>query len=231
MKAKPGISFVFIHVPRTAGTTFKKMLKNCGYSGKGDNKELQNCRKRFQFNARKFPDKFRYKTHVNELRKSRMIQGHTPVAKYYPLLKDTHKFITILRDPIERTISQYDWWISRGYGRAADIGGVYRQRVLSGQMSVVDLAREMPNAYEILVGNDLNIYNWIGIQEDFENSLQRFSETFGIKIPKYKQWNVKGKNYKVRNPTKVSDQHREIMRGYLEPDYKIYNEAIKLWKS
>lgn len=218
--------FVFIHVPRTAGTTFKKMMRSLGYKLKADNSELDNCARYFIRKASFMP--FRYKMSLDEMKKARFINGHTPLAKYYPLLKDTHKFITWVRDPVERTVSQWNWWRARGF-RRADIGGKIRWSVCNNTMSVVQLAKAMPDVYRLLIGENLEIYDWIGIQEDFKGSLKRFEDTFGIKIPEYENWNVKGKNYTVKGAAVISEKDKKNMCKYLEADYKIYDRAREMY--
>jgi hypothetical protein len=216
--------FVFIHVPRTAGTTFKKMLRDLGYKSKGDNAELHNLRMVVNKGAKKIQP-FTYTKDIETLRNKKLIQGHTLLAKYYPLLKDTHKFITWLRDPVERTISQYDWWRWRG-PRGGDIGGHLRIVASEKRISVVQLSERMRNIFTLMLGNDLSVFDFIGIQEHFDDSLQRFADTFGFEIPEYEDWNVKGKNYKPKKPIKVTEAMRKRMMSHHKKDYKLYNEAL-----
>jgi hypothetical protein len=227
VKAREDLKFVFIHIPRTAGTTFKKMLRSVGVRGKGDNKELKNLREMFTGKKRLSPFRYPFELEVYKENK-KLIQGHTPLAKYYPMLKDSHKFITWVRDPVERMISQWEWWVSRGY-RGGDIGGVWRKQVCDGRLSVVDLCRKMPNTYRVMLGKDLSVFDWIGVQEDFTGSLEKFADVFGITIPEYDSWNVKGKNYKVKRRALVNDDVKEQMRKLLKSDYKVYYEACERW--
>ena len=217
--------FVFIHIPRTAGTTFKKMLRNCGYRGKGDNTELENLREMFTGKRKLSP--FTYPWTLEEYRVyKKLIQGHTPLAKYYPMLQESHKFITWVRDPVERMVSQYNWWIARGY-KGGDIGGVWRRKVCARQLSIVDLCKKMPNTYRVMLGDDLSVFDWIGVQEDFAGSLERFGNVFGITIPEYEDWNVRGEAYRTK--FKVANKIRDKMRKYLQSDYKVYEEVLKLY--
>ena len=221
------LKFVFIHVPRTAGTTFKKMLRNCGFRSKGDNKELQNLRE--MFTGKKKLSRFTYPWTLEEYQIfKKLVQGHTPVAKYYPMLRESHKFITWVRDPVDRMISQWEWWVARGY-RGGDIGGVWRKQVCAGRMDITELCRKMPNTYRIMFGKDLSVFDWIGNQEEFDDSLYKFGQTFGITIPEYDSWNVKGKNYKIKRRALVNDKKREEMKQILKSDYKVYYEALERW--
>lgn len=228
LMAKTKHKFVFIHVPRTAGTTFKKMLRSVGVRGKGDNKELKNLREMFTGKKKLGPFRYPFELEVYKENK-KLIQGHTPLAKWYPMLADTHKFITWVRDPVERMISQWEWWVARGPG-GADIGGIWRQKVCSGRLTVLELCKKMPNTYRIMLGKDLSVFDWIGIQEDFNGSLETFSDVFGITIPEYEDWNVKGKNYKIKRRALVNDDIRAEMTKILKSDYDVYYEAKERWQ-
>lgn len=220
------LKFVFIHVPRTAGTTFKKMLRDLDYRAKGDNNELNNLRSVINRGAERLQP-FTYAHDVEALKKAKLIQGHTPLMKYYPLLKDTHKFITWMRDPVERTISQYDWWRHRG-PRGGDIGGHIRIATSQKRMTVMQLSEKMRNVFTLMLGDDLSVFDFIGIQEHFDDSLQRFADTFGFEIPEYIDWNVKGKNYKPKKPTKLNAVQLQKMMKNHGKDYKLYKQALKI---
>src|SRR5688572_10793729 len=104
---------VFIHIPKTAGTTLRNILRsNATYSAK-----LGNVFKG-KGGRHEEPD---YEEKVARMRSDvrvRFFYGHTPfaVAAYMPPEWEPN-FITFLRDPVERAISHY-------YAMVADVARV-----------------------------------------------------------------------------------------------------------
>jgi len=201
MRNEQNLKFVFVHIPRTAGTTFKRMLRDIGFAGKADNTELLNIDGNREF-SRKMSGK--------------LIQGHFPVRKYLDM--KGYKYITILRDPVDRLVSQYYWYKMRGIRGNCIVSKDVRRRICSGDMDLLSFAKLMSGLYRKMLGSNMNLYSWIGIQEKFNESLREFENTFGIRIPKrIKNWNITEKK-KIEGRARIAK--------ILSDDYKIYNEVL-----
>lgn len=218
------MKFVIVHVPRTAGTTLNRILKRQGFPGNADNKELPNVRQALK--TRKFNQEWRKTKNT----KRKLIYGHFPLDKYYPLLKDTHKFVTFVRDPVDRVISHYQWLKHRGPSHSCIIDHETRSLLIRDKLSLTGFSMRVSNPSTLLLGDDLSIFDFVGITEYFEDSLLRFSKTFDIKVPKeYKNWNVKGIDYKA-NELVVSDKEKKKIRDHQHLDYKQYYKVLKIYE-
>ena len=84
---------VFIHIPRTGGTSLHEMLTN-KITGQ------RPCPARFYFDLRLYSRE--------ELQKYNLFSGHFGVEDCH--LIDQPRYITLLRDPVDRVISLYTLW-------------------------------------------------------------------------------------------------------------------------
>src|SRR5262245_45770063 len=103
---------VFIHIPKTAGTTLQQVLR----SNSMHFARLANVFKGGGGRAKE-PDYERMVANARSNPRARYFWGHTPfaIASYMPDEWDT-QFITFLRDPVDRAISQYYGMIHRVNG-------------------------------------------------------------------------------------------------------------------
>ncbi len=215
---------IIVHVPRTAGTTLNRILRAVGINGTADSKELPNVREALK--TRKFSQPYRYSK--DKLTKDKLIYGHFPLNKYYPLLKDTHKFVTFVRDPVERVVSHYQWLKYRGPDHGCIADHETRSLLIRDKLSLRAFSMRIPNPSTLLLGDDLSIFDFVGITEHFDDSLLRLSKTFDIELPEeWRNWNVKGIDYKASNLI-VSDSDRKKIRNHQHLDYKQYYEALNI---
>jgi hypothetical protein len=115
LSAEPRV--VFIHVPKTAGTTLRAIMRsNASHSARLGNVFKGGGGRVVE------PD---YERMVAKMRDvnvdARFFWGHTPfaVASYMPAEWETN-FVTFLRDPVERAISQYYGMVARLEGGDPD---------------------------------------------------------------------------------------------------------------
>jgi len=109
---------VFIHIPKTAGTTLHGIMR----SNASQSARLGNV---FKGGGGRVvePDYERMVAKMRDVNAdARFFWGHTPfaVASYIPAQWETH-FITFLRDPVERAISQYYGIAARFEGRVPGV--------------------------------------------------------------------------------------------------------------
>ena len=128
------------------------------------------------------------------------IIGHFPLSKYQHLKKDGWKFITWLRDPVERLISI---WSKRGQGMAN---------------SIEELSIILSNSYGIYLDYDLDILDFVGLTETYEKSLKGMERVLGVDTTWYGKKNITPKKLVI------TDEEREIVRENLKSDYEVYNK-------
>lgn len=166
------------------------------------------------------------------------ISGHFSFSdKAYQHFSDTYKYITILRDPVKRWISQYffDRYRTHGSSRRIDvdlptfiyskrggshgyqyvqmIGGLYPSDDYTSQQTI-ERAKENLHKFEI-----------VGCLEHLEDFLDQFEHRFGVKlkVPK-KNPNPKPQAYIQSMITKeIEEQIIEIC----QPDLEVYQYAVE----
>lgn len=204
---------ISIHIPKTAGTSFLHVLSTIY----GD-KLIQDYEERPispEYQLKKFglnpfqPFNFRL---YGQLLTKQCIHGHFQFAKYAAL--PTAKFITWLRDPVARTLSHYYYW-----QRNPDPLNALCVHMHTNQLSLLDFAKLKPmrnlQGY-FLSHKPLNKFLFVGIMENFEESLQRFNAIFSHDFSPNLRLNANPSDYDVESSIleKIRDINLEDMHLY-----------------
>jgi len=191
---------LFIHIPKTAGTTFTAVLDR-------------------QFEAEEICPAYYWRELLQiprrELLGYSLIRGHFDYS-VTELLRDV-RVITMLRDPVARTLSHYRYMASLDHHPLRE---VYAALPLPDVLEDPELSRNMANLQTALIGRDSDleqmrrqlaqeappIYPWenrpgarspslararerlstvafVGLQERFDDSLMLLADTFGWSPP------------------------------------------------
>ena len=225
-------TLIYLHIPKTGGSTFHTILRR-NYPGKStynvfassyDNPEVAS------FMA----------LGKEQKAKIRLLKGHMPFG-LHESLPNKSAYITFLRDPIERVISQY-YYVKKSETHE------HHREVHVGKMSISDFVecgiitgmnngqcRFLTGAVKRRPYNDseglfeeakLNIdshFSWVGITERFDESILTLQESIGWQyLPVYIKQNVS----KIRKKaTQFSNQELDVIRTYNSEDIKIYEYA------
>jgi hypothetical protein len=134
------------------------------------------------------------------------ILGHFRMNKYEEL---GWPFVTFVRDPIERVISQY-----------------FYHKGLLGNIPLREFVKLFPNHMAYMIGKDLSKLEFVGITEKYEESVARFKKQFEIKKP-----SKPTKRRRVnKRKKKVSEEDRRFIAKYNQTDIKLYKKALKRFK-
>jgi len=193
---------VFIHIPHTGGTTMRYILGKI-YKLGWDQTEHENIFNMILHgaNIQKFTN-FDYSMY-------HCIIGHFPMSKYIYLKNSNWKFVTWIRDPVERMISFYTKRRNRGF-----LGGVPDFM----EINIVEFSRRWSNSYEKYLDMNLELIDFVGFTETYDESLKKM----GLKVNKYEKRNV-GSKQKMR----ITKDQRNKMKEILHKDYAIYNMLYK----
>lgn len=213
---KPGnsnVDIISVHVPKTGGTTFKRVLKQVY----GDEEIFFD-----------YPHKgpIRNKLLTSDRSEIRIIHGHFPGDKYDDKYPDARKVIW-LRNPINRLISHYFFW------KSWQVLTVPRQRIEADDLrSVVEFA-ERPEVQNILAANflknqSLKDFYFVGIQEFFREDL--------IQLERVLKWQTYELEDKNKNPYPeyelllekllASPEVIRKIRNLNREDIEIYTEGL-----
>jgi hypothetical protein len=219
---------VSCHLPKTGGKTFREVLIN-----QFDEKPYILQPSDAGLNAKK--DKSHY-------RSADVICGHWNFNWVYPYLKKDRLLFVWLRDPVERNLSQYNYW-SRVRGNI-DIARRIREEHwtidaffqkndpekdpwLFAYMAFLGMTNKgRQSMYEIIdkAKENLELFDFVGITENFKQDLKRIKERFGFDI-KYRSKNVTPDWAKRTN---INKEQRRVFTQIMQPEYEIYEHAKEL---
>ncbi|MDY6805888.1 MAG: sulfotransferase family 2 domain-containing protein, partial [Cyanobacteriota bacterium] len=154
----PEVELIYVHVPKAAGTAFRKILQQVY----GPEKVLTDTTNMFEDNMPPTID-----------RQTKVIDGHFRAGKYDQLFPNC-KTITWLRQPIHRSISDYCF---RQMGSLKEKDFLSKERLL-------EFARIPGNRNLIsycLNGKPLSYFHFVGILEYFEEDLADLRNLMGWK--------------------------------------------------
>jgi len=214
------VEILSIHIPKTAGQTFKKILQKIY----GEKLDPRHGRKEF------FPKKVKprqlLKTTPPEIE---VLHGHLFYQHVKPLHIHYHaKVITWLRDPVERMISNY-YYLMKIIREKPNYPHADKINYSLIDYAKIDVVQNRMHRY--LEGIDLKDLFFFGFTENFAEDLSRLSELLEWPyVPPIEKVND-GSQYK-NNPDcttkEVTNDMRAKIRDLNKLDMKLYEQAISL---
>lgn len=203
--------FIFIHIPKTAGTSFRENVLKPLYRDKFYyDKSMTLTREEKEHNLKN--DLMLYNWGISnypqDFRKYDVIGGHFSFDKYK---RFDSPMITFLREPLERIVSHYYFY------RKMD--GFYTDK------TIVEFSEIYANFMSKQLGYDLNRLEFVGLTEYYDESIKRFADKFELDLPK-------GKNKKHREDKivhTVTDEEAEIIKEINKDDYELYNDVFRMY--
>lgn len=211
---------ISVHLPKTAGSSFRSSLQN-------------HYRKRLLLDYADLPintSPLNRNAHamkmcvINKMRRHKNIEcihGHFLPFKY--LLCKNAKFVTWMRDPIERLASHYYYWL-RSYDNqnAAPL----QRRVVEEEWSLERFcfSSELRNFYsQFLWGFSIERFDFIGITEYYDTEIEYFSREFlGTRLQAYNR----NRNPDQHQSTYFDDKKlRQEVEEYHSKDVSLYELA------
>lgn len=225
----------FLHIPKTAGSTFSRILKK-KYRGEAN----------FVFSGDNDSDIKRFRgLSSGEQKAIVLFTGHAPVLTGLPEADDI-AIITILRDPVNR-VKSFCQHVSEGksphllasfppesfsldkflYSDNDEISNLQTRMLIDHERHSVEPLIRNPSPTEVRDRALENLFETVkcfGIQEYFDESLILFSDTLGWSMPFYEYQNRKNKKQLLE----FEDRHIERIQELNAIDIELYH-AAKEW--
>jgi len=225
-------TLIFVHLPKCGGTTLNRLIEweypiTRVYSIDPSF---------FKWSYRKL-----LATPPARLVRMRVIQGHMPFGVHRLLTQKT-TYVTVLRDPIDRGISEYYYALSRvihpqnrmmkklsleEYIRMTPYANV-QTKLVAGQDPGYDfLGGECDDETLALAKENLSKYfSLVGLTERFDETLSLAKILFGWKIPNYGHFNVtSARPRKEEVPAEI----RDVIKDRYSYDIQLYEYATGLF--
>ena len=221
---------ISVHVPKAAGTTFSRYLLNAFPDGVLRDYEpitpqvaelfdtcfnWLNSQPRGDRRVRLISYGILKCKKLLAQRGIRVIHGHFDIDKYLGVFPDA-TYVTWLRDPLDRALSQYNFFKRT----LMDPPEPMNSLVYEGKLPFDEWMTQPVNInlQQRFIGSDLSKYQFVGIAEDFERSLLIFRKLAGLEEKEF--------DFELR-PENVNPE-KSINQSYNELDQKTRSRFIEL---
>jgi hypothetical protein len=226
--------YIFVHIPKTAGTTFKNLLYNTGYK----REELLVIDSQGWLEQNSDRDIFSNRTQLPGSKKIQLnpqvkfLSGHVKASGMEKLFPG-QQLITWIRDPIQRLLSSYNYYLRIGkyYGEFSASSRGYDLIDIETWCTHVYKTDNMSKQLDLPLDN----FKFIGITEHFEAEVERFKNITGVDLLNGKKYNEVCTEYNI-NPTKksikeryeVNNELKQLIIEHNKEDYDLYNKCLQL---
>ena len=215
--------FLFMHIPKTAGTTLRKLLTK-----HFRNEDIYPTDWHLMTNSNKYLKQPILIENRKDLLEKPLIMGHYNV-RLIPHLKPNVKTILFLREPMARIKSHIKHIIAKESAFShGDPNAVIEERfevLCNLQARILGYTKRRPNLEKVL--ENLGNITFIGIQEEFAVSIEKLNQQFNWQLDYQEQRaNVSSTNF----TTPISVENLDRIQKYIEPEQKIYNRAKEIFE-
>lgn len=204
----------FVHVPKTAGTSFRKAAENyygfnnVVYDYSTTSSETSSSVLKSIYEDQNY---LRFYEYLNNNQVG-FLSGHVHAGKYVHLF-GARQVVTFLRDPVQRVVSEYYHFV-RNNGYKDDLPSFYRKPQFINRQS------------KMMQGVPLQTVGLLGLTEEYEKSLDMLNSLYGTNIEPIAM-NV-GRKDKDQTYNVPKNQLDEI-RALNEDDIRLYNVATHIF--
>lgn len=226
---------ISVHIPKTAGTSFKEALSNalgeeallCDYNHTKEFSELSNRGvKAIELHVewlhlRSRAEQSKYKSFVEAIPDTvSCVHGHFPASKYLLLNKKRNLiYITWLRDPMDRMLSNYYYWMEQPENVPdALVRKIKQEQWTPEKMFFCPQFRNYQSMW--LKGVPTSKFRFIGIVEEYKRCLDILAVELGLDLCRY-ELNATKQRAASSEYTHMASEFKKFHRK----DYELYECA------
>ena len=203
--------FICVHILKTAGTTLRENFLKPVYGEScliDMSFKLKNKERNKEIKIKRLVD-LENQSYPPDYENYDVIFGHFKGDKYIHLNRPMFSFV---RHPVDRMVSNYHFFIR---------GNVFNRDNYKAP-PLLEFSKKWRNHMTYVLG-DISKYEYIGVVEHFEKSLERMCNILGVDCPS----NIKSKRVnKAHVPDKISKDIRKEIEDMNLKDMELYNEVI-----
>jgi hypothetical protein len=214
------LELISIHIPKTAGTSFRNTLKTVYGDDHVARLDIGLYREIVNLNEQEFLEP----TLPSHLK---VIHGHFSYEKlnaHFDILKTT-PVITWLRDPVERVMSNYFYLVQRLHDELQEEKkGLDIIKKLKRSLSEYAMYPAHQNRLsKFLAGIELEQLFFVGFTDNYNDGMERISNLLGWEnYEAFYHNRTEGRKYNV------TDEEIDLIRSQNQLDIKLYEEALNL---
>ncbi len=221
------MKYIFIHIGKTAGTSFRDFLTHNTSNSFFGYESLQYLVNKDE--KKVFESKFDY----NIFDKYELYSGHIRYG-LHNYINDNCTYITMFRDPLKRTISEYRYGQDRGwYGSDFRILNWFKKNNLHFNYEHYQINHLITKEeYQKHKNGDDKIKIALsrlkqdnitfGFVEEYDQFIDLCCNIYGWE-PKHKKINI------TKTKSDIDDDEMSVLRKLLSEEIKFYNEAVKIY--
>lgn len=202
--------FFFVHIPKTAGTSFRKSLESFFGSSKvlydygAESVDTSKTIINYFYSNKVDPYSF-----FKEMDNYCTISGHVNITKYLPF-SPVSQIVTFVREPIEQVVSHYNHYITHHNYKDSFQNLVENPNIHNRQT-------------QMLTGVPLELIGFIGITEYYDQSIKLINHQYQLNL-KILRLNER----QTTLPINLEDISRT--KDLIINDQQLYNKAKKILK-
>ena len=224
---------ISVHIPKTAGSSFREYLRlSCPENlilDYGDPIYIPDIARNAFVTLSRAWNKIQNHQLSRPDHANKIIHGHFITYKYASIRNNTDtKYITWLRDPIERIISQYYFWY-RHY--TPETRSPLHKKIVEENWSLEKfcLSQQLQNIYAKFFWKfPIDHFSFIGITECYDTDLQYFANRFLNDQTPTIIYGNENPNKKADYIDSLEPQLIKKIRAFHAEDFKIYETALRL---
>jgi len=221
-KPKQGEQYFFLHIPKTAGTTFRKLL-----SKHFDQQDIYPSPLHLLVNKNKYLRQPTLIENRPDLLEKPLIMGHYNV-RLLPHLSPEVKTLIFFRNPMDRIISHIKHLIAKDKAYAhGDPNLVIEdkfEQLSNLQARFLGYTKRKPNLPQVL--ENLEKITFIGIHEHFTESIEKCNQQLDWKLDyQSEKENVSKDNF----TSPITEENKSRLLNKIEPEQEVYARAIEIF--